>query len=38
MPVKNSTHRLFVNKAMMVGGKTVLGKVATFEIEQDYNK
>lgn len=38
MPVKNSTHRLFVNKTMMDGGKTALGEVAIFEIEQVYNK
>ena len=38
MPVKNSMHRLFVNKTMMKGGNTALGEVAHFEIEQDYNK
>ncbi|MRT92813.1 DUF1905 domain-containing protein [Ancylomarina sp. 16SWW S1-10-2] len=38
MPVKNATHRLFVNKIMMQGGRTALGKVAQFEIEQDHNK
>ena len=38
MPVKNSEHRLFVNKAMMTGGQTALGRVAIFRIEQDYNK
>jgi hypothetical protein len=38
MPVKKSTHRLFVNKAMMIGGETALGKVAIFKIEQDHNK
>ena len=38
MPVKGSTHRLFVNKTMMKGGNTALGKMANFEIEQDYNK
>ncbi|MGZ2371461.1 DUF1905 domain-containing protein [Ancylomarina sp. YFZ004] len=38
MPVKNSTHRLFVNKIMMKGGNTALGELANFEIVQDYNK
>jgi uncharacterized protein DUF1905 len=38
MPVKNSSHRLFVNKEMMLGGKTALGEVAVFEIQQDYDK
>ncbi|MFA8436531.1 MAG: DUF1905 domain-containing protein [Marinifilaceae bacterium] len=38
MPVKNSAHRLFVNQVMMKGGKTALGEVATFVIEQDYNR
>ncbi len=38
MPVKNSFHRLFVNKEMMLGGKTALGQVAFFEIQQDYEK
>lgn len=38
MPVKNSFHRLFVNKEMMIGGKTALGQVACFEIRQDYEK
>ena len=38
MPVKNATHRLFVNKTMMKGGNTALGEVASFEIGQDYNK
>ncbi len=35
MPVKNANHRLFVNQAMMRGGKTTLGERAKFEIEQD---
>jgi len=35
MPVKNAPHRLFVNQAMMKGGKTALGEIAIFEIEQD---
>ena len=38
MPVKNSDHRLFVNKAMMKGGKTALGQVAHFDIQQDDEK
>jgi hypothetical protein len=35
VPVKNSPYRLFVNKIMMDGGKTALGQVALFSIEQD---
>jgi hypothetical protein len=35
MPVKDKPHRLFVNQAMMKGGKTALGETATFEIEQN---
>ncbi|MFT4062671.1 MAG: YdeI/OmpD-associated family protein [Edaphocola sp.] len=38
MPVKNAPHRLFVNQAMMKGGKTALGETAAFEIEQDNEK
>ncbi len=38
MPVKNELHRLFVNQAMMKGGKTALGQVATFKIEHDTEK
>ena len=38
MPVNNKPHRLFVNQAMMKGGKTALGEIATFEIEQDNEK
>ena len=38
MPVKNAPYRLFVNQAMMKGGKTALGKTVTFEIEQDTEK
>jgi hypothetical protein len=38
MPVKDSAYRLFVNGMMMKGGKTVLGEIAIFEIEQDTNK
>ncbi|WP_158561326.1 YdeI/OmpD-associated family protein [Emticicia sp. C21] len=35
MPVKNAPYRLFVNLIMMKGGKTALGEVAEFAIEQD---
>ena len=35
VPVKNSLYRLFVNFIMMKGGKTALGEVATFAIEQN---
>ncbi|TKC12077.1 DUF1905 domain-containing protein [Pedobacter polaris] len=35
VPVKNSPYRLFVNFIMMKGGKTALGKVASFAIEQN---
>jgi hypothetical protein len=38
VPVKNRPHRLFVNLIMMKGGKTALGKVAHFSIEQDNQK
>ena len=38
MPVKNSKHRLFVNKEMMKGGSTQLGKIANFIIEQNFDK
>lgn len=38
MPVKNSSHRLFVNQAMITGGETALGQTATFIIEQDTEK
>jgi Bacteriocin-protection, YdeI or OmpD-Associated/Domain of unknown function (DUF1905) len=38
VPVKNAPYRLFVNSKMMKGGKTALGEVATFEIEQDTEK
>lgn len=34
MPVKNGPFRLYVNAAMMKGGNTALGKIASFEIEQ----
>ena len=35
VPVKNSPYRLFVNFIMMKGGKTALGEIATFTIEQN---
>jgi len=35
VPVKSGPYRLFVNLLMMKGGKTALGQVAEFEIEQD---
>lgn len=35
VPVKNAPHRLYVNGLMMKGGKTGLGKVASFDIEQN---
>jgi len=35
VPVKNAPYRLFVNGIMMKGGKTALGEVADFSIEQD---
>lgn len=35
VPVKNSPYRLFVNLIMMKGGKTALGQVASFTIEQN---
>ncbi len=35
VPVKNAPYRLFVNAVMMKGGKTALGEVAEFMIEQD---
>lgn len=38
MPIKNAPHRLFVNGAMMKGGATALGEVASFEIEQNTEK
>lgn len=38
MPVKNASHRLFVNKIMMNGAQTALGEIAHFEIEQDHEK
>lgn len=38
MPVKNEPYRLFVNQAMMKGGKTALGETAIFEIEQNNEK
>lgn len=38
IPVKKSPYRLFVNQAMMKGGATALGKMATFKIEQNPDK
>ena len=38
VPVKNSPYRLFVNQAMMKGGKTSLGQIAAFEVEEDREK
>jgi hypothetical protein len=38
MPVKDAAHRLFVNQAMMKGGKTALSKTATFVIEPNSEK
>lgn len=35
VPVKNSLYRLFVNFIMMKGGKTALGEIASFTIEQN---
>lgn len=35
VPVKNALYRLFVNYVMMKGGKTALGEVAEFVIEQN---
>jgi hypothetical protein len=36
VPVKNGPYRLFVNLLMMKGGKTAVGRIAEFEIEQDH--
>ena len=38
VPVKNNRYRLFVNQAMMKGGKTSLGQIAVFEVEEDREK
>jgi hypothetical protein len=38
VPVKNSAYKLFVNSAMLKGGKTALGEVANFTLEQDSPK
>lgn len=35
VPVRNSLYRLFVNGIMMKGGKTALGEIADFLIEQN---
>ncbi|HTM97579.1 MAG TPA: YdeI/OmpD-associated family protein [Pedobacter sp.] len=36
VPVKNAPYRLFVNFIMMKGGKTAVGEIASFEIEQNH--
>ncbi|SFH41247.1 DUF1905 domain-containing protein [Pedobacter insulae] len=36
VPVKNAPYRLFVNLIMMKGGKTAVGEIAVFEIEQNH--
>ncbi len=38
VPIKNAPYRLFVNLIMMKGGKTELGEVASFNIEQNLTK
>ena len=38
VPVKRDPYRLFVNQEMMKGGKTALGELARFSIEQDDSK
>jgi hypothetical protein len=38
VPVKNGPYRLFVNLIMMKGGKTSLGELASFSIEQNLMK
>jgi hypothetical protein len=38
VPVKNAPYRLFVNLIMMKGGKTALGEVTSFSIEQNFTK
>ncbi|MES2650396.1 MAG: YdeI/OmpD-associated family protein [Bacteroidota bacterium] len=38
VPVKNSLYRLFVNFMMMKGGKTALGEIASFSIEQNFTQ
>lgn len=38
VPVKNAPYRLFVNLMMMKGGKTALGEIASFSIEQNFMK
>jgi Bacteriocin-protection, YdeI or OmpD-Associated len=38
IPVKNSAYRLFVNSLMLKGGKTALGEIASFTLEQDSPK
>ncbi|PBQ30767.1 hypothetical protein CNR22_02915 [Sphingobacteriaceae bacterium] len=38
VPVKDAGYRLFVNGIMMKGGKTALGKLANFSIQQNKTK
>lgn len=38
VPVKNAPYRLFVNLIMMKGGKTALGEIASFSIEQNFTQ
>lgn len=38
VPVKDAGYRLFVNAVMMKGGKTALGNIANFSIEQNTTK
>jgi hypothetical protein len=38
VPVKNSVYRLLVYSAMLKGGKTALGEIASFTLEQDSTK
>jgi hypothetical protein len=35
VPVRGKPYRLFVNLIMMKGGKTAVGEIAEFEVEQD---
>jgi len=37
MPVKNGPYRLFVNMPTLKGANTAVGKIADFEIEQDFD-
>lgn len=38
VPVKDAPYRLFVNLMMMKGGKTALGQIASFQIEQNHTE